>query len=194
MWWDSLSAYSQISFVIAVTSTAILVIFLVLMIIGVEGTDYEGSPDYTGTSVYNDTPVAGIFGLKIINFRSILIFLSVSAWLAFLFYPLTGWVWATVIATTVGAAIAIFVAYLYYQAMKLESSGNINYLLAVGKTAVVRVRVPKSRGGKGKIAITLQERLVEIDAVTDEEEDLVSNAYVEVVDLLDENTLIVQKI
>lgn len=195
MWWTDLSTFSQISFVVATTTTLILIIFLILMMVGVGGSDYDGASADVGNSVYNDTPLSGIFSLKLFNLRSILVLLSIGAWVAFLFDQgdVVAWYWALVIGFAIGLAAAILVAIMYHQAMKLESSGNINYNAAVGKTAIVYIRVPKEKSGKGKVSITLQDRLVQIDAMTNDKEDLLTNSYVEITDTVDENTVVVTK-
>lgn len=193
MWWSELTTFCQISFIVAVTSTAILGIYLFLVFTGIDSPTADNNANSGGANLYSDEPTPGIFTLKIINFRSILVLFAVGAWVAYFFYPMFGWVWTIVSAVLLGVGAAILVAWLYQKVMKLEPSDDKNYIGAIGKTAVVYIRVPKQRSGKGKVTVTLQDKQLEIDAITDELEDLVTNSFVHVVDLADDKTLIVSK-
>lgn len=57
MWWESLNSFQQIMFIIAVTTSAVMVIFIVLMFIGMDGSDFDGidSPDMD-VDIINDEP------------------------------------------------------------------------------------------------------------------------------------------
>jgi membrane protein implicated in regulation of membrane protease activity len=58
---------------------------------------------------------------------------------------------------------------------------------------MIYIRVPADRNGRGKVILNHQGKMVEVDALTDEKEDLIRNTKVEVVALEDENTLLVKK-
>lgn len=60
------------------------------------------------------------------------------------------------------------------------------------KQALSILEFLKKRSGKGKISLIIQDRLVEVDAVTEEDNDLLPKASIEVVGLLDSATLIVK--
>ena len=61
---------------------------------------------------------------------------------------------------------------------------------AVAQTAKVYLTIPARRGGTGKVMLTLQERLVEMDAVTDFGKDIKTDSMVQVVSATD-NILVV---
>jgi hypothetical protein len=93
----------------------------------------------------------------------------------------------------VAGVIATYIQALAFRAtLRLESSGNIDYNNAIGKMGTVYLRVPKKRTGKGKISMIVQDRLVEVDAITDQDIDLLPKSSVEVIGLLDSTTLIVK--
>ena len=77
--------------------------------------------------------------------------------------------------------------------MRPQGYGATPLRKAAGKRARVYIPIPESRGGVGKVTLTLQDRFVEADAVTDDNEKLVTDSQVEVVDIIDENTLLVKK-
>ena len=193
MWWESLSGFQQVMFIIAVSSTAVMLIFLVLMLIGIDGTDFDGvdAPDLD-VDFLNDEPLSGIGGLRILTLKGILAFLSIGAWSAYIFVDVMKPIFASLIGIVLGLIAAYLQALAYRAMMKLESSGNIDYKNAIGKTGTVYMRVPKMNSGKGKITVVVQERYAEIDAVTEEDEDILPKTSIIVTGLLDATTLIIK--
>ena len=76
---------------------------------------------------------------------------------------------------------------------EIDTDGNIDVNKSIGQIATVYLTVPKNRSGIGKVNVVLQERLIELDAMTEEDEDLISNSKVEVVKI-ENNMIIVKKI
>lgn len=196
MWWSSLTELQQVLFIIAVSATGIMLLFLILMLFGFEGSEtFDGdvSFDDVDFDVYNDEPFGSFGGLRILTVRGALAFLSVGGWVAYLLSYLLEPIWAILIGAVVGIIAAYLLALAFKWSLKLESSGNIDYENAIGKTGTVYIRIPKAKSGIGKINIILQERLVEIDAITDDAEDIKVNASVEIIGLENETTLIVKR-
>lgn len=193
MWWDSMSTLEQVLFVLASSSTAIMIIFLVMLLLGFDTDEFDGigTPDIDIDSI-NDDPFTGIAGLKILTLRNALAFLAIGSWTAFLLVNSLGPWLGLLIGVVVGLIAAFLQALAFRATLKLESAGNLDYGNAIGKKGTVYLRVPKNRTGKGKVSILIQERLTEIDAVTDEDDDLMPKTSVEVVGLLDTATLIIK--
>ncbi len=193
MWWSTMSTLEQVLFVLASSSTAVMIIFLILMLLGFDTDEFDGAdiPDMDVDGI-NDDPLTGIAGLKVLTLRGALVFLAIGSWTAFLLIGSLD-IWLALVLGIVAGIIAAYVQALAFRAtLKLESAGNMNYENAVGKTGTVYLRIPKNRSGKGKISLIIQDRLVEVDAVTEEAEDLMPKTTVEVVRLLDSATLIVK--
>ena len=193
MWWDSLLVFQQVMFILAVTASFVMLIFIVLMLIGIDHSDFDGidSPDFH-LDVINDEPLSAIGGLKVISVRGVLAFISIGGWAAFLFAELMSPWFATLIGLVFGTVAAYLVALAFRAIFKLESSGNIDYENSIGKIGTVYMRIPKKRSGKGKVTIVLQERLIEADAVTNEDEDIKPRTEVEVIGVVETTTLIVK--
>jgi membrane protein implicated in regulation of membrane protease activity len=192
MWWEQLSSFQQGMFIIAVSASFVMLIFLVLMLIGIEGSDFDGVDDVSDIDVINDEPLSGIGGLKILTIRGILAFISMGAWTAYL---LVNWMHpliASAFGIIVGAISAYLLALAFRATYRLESSGNLDYANAIGQIGTVYIRVPKSKIGKGKITLTIQERYIEVDAMTEWDQDLMPKTIVEVIGIEDTTTLIVK--
>lgn len=194
--WDNMTAFQQTFFVIAIVATVIMIVLIILMFIGMDDIDgFEGAVDDVDFSVdmINDEPISGIGGLKILSIRGILAFLSIGGWTTYLLSDnMQEWL-AALFGIVAGSIATVLLAYALNSAMKLESSGNLDYRGAIGKPAMVYIRIPASRSGRGKVIMNHQGKTLEVDALTDEIEDLIRNTKVVVEALEDDSTLLVKK-
>lgn len=193
MWWSTMSTLEQVLFILASSSTAIMIIFLIMMLLGFDSDEFDSGdvPDLDADGI-NDEPLTGIAGLKVLTLRGALVFFAIGSWTSYLLVSSLGVLWGLFIGVIVGVIAAYIQALAFRATLRLESSGNIDYNNAIGKIGSVYLRIPKKRLGKGKVSIIIQDRLTEVDAVTDQEDDLLPKASVEVVGLLDATTLIVK--
>lgn len=193
MWWQGLSDFQQVIFIIAASATLLLLVFLILLLLGLGDESFDGDDlDFDDFDIYNDEPLSAFSGLKILTLRGIISFLSIGGWVAFIIEPNHGVTLASIFGLLAGLLTAVLLALAFRWSMNLESSGNIDYKNAIGKTATVYLRIPKNKTGTGKVNLIIQERLVEVSAVTNDHEDLLYNTNVLVTGLEDENTLIVE--
>lgn len=198
MWWSNLTDYQQVLFIVAVAATAVMVLFIILMLIGFDNSEFDGIDDFDvdadlDIDSINDEPLSSIAGLKVFTIRGILAFLSMGSWITFIFLDIVD-VWlATLIGILGGYLSAYLLALALKQAMKLENSGNMDYRKAIGKSATVYIRIPKTRASKGKVNLLLEGRYAEVDAITDDQEDLKPGMQVYVNGLFDETILVVSK-
>lgn len=95
---------------------------------------------------------------------------------------------ATAVAVGAGLLAALATAWAMRLLRNLESDGVVRLERAVGQSARVHVRVPGGRGQPGKVLLTLQDRLVELPAVSLDGE-LATGTPVTVVGLADAGTV-----
>ncbi|MFH5881871.1 NfeD family protein [Liberiplasma polymorphum] len=193
MWWNDLTNFEQIVFIVASSATIVMLLFLILMIIGIDGTEsFDGGLDVSDLDGFNDEPFSALGGLKVVTVRGVLAFFSIGGWTTYLFAEeVPDWL-AVIFGAIAGTFAMILLAYIFKQIYKLESSGNIEYQSAIGKTAVVYLRIPKSKSGTGKVIMNHQERMVEVDAITEDAQDIMPKTQVEVVRLDGPTTLVVK--
>jgi len=90
-----------------------------------------------------------------------------------------------------------FAMYGMYSFMRLiaglNSSGNERIGNAIGRQAIVYLSIPAMRKGAGKVHLSMQNRIVEYQAVTDEAEILRTGESVEVVGVASGDTLSVRR-
>jgi membrane protein implicated in regulation of membrane protease activity len=101
---------------------------------------------------------------------------------------------ALAIALTAGVG-AMFGMYWLMRAISgLQSSGNQRISAALGRRATVYIPVPGDRQGAGKVQLSMQNRIVELQAVTDEPDRLKTGETVEVVAIAGSDVVRVRRI
>lgn len=193
-WWNGIELVQQIFALIAIPSTAILIIQTVLQLIGIGGDDVPEDIDGDGIPDSDlDAAAAADDGLSLFSIRGILSMLCITGWLGvgLLETALPDWA-AILIAVAAGVATLIGIAFLMRGIYKLQSSGNIDISNAIGKVAQVYIPIPAAGAGSGKVTITLQEKFCEYTAITAAAEALKTGSYVRVVSVSDGGVLLVE--
>lgn len=133
-------------------------------------------------------------GLSLFTVRGITAFFAVGGWMGL---TLTGREISPIIAIPVafaaGAVALVGIAYIFRGILLLQDSGNVEAENAIGKTAQVYLTIPASNLGKGKVTLVVQEKYVEFDACTRSGNTIKTGETVHVVDVLDDNTLVVEQ-
>lgn len=193
-WWNELHNLQQALFVIACAATLFMIVQIILLAVGSGDNDatFDADTNVDDVDTINDGGVGlTIFGLRILTVRSIIAFLAVGSWLTFaLFYSIRFWAILPGVAAGVAAAFAIAA---FMKAMdKLQGSGNLRVENTVGKTADVYLTIPASRSGNGKVNVYVQERLAEMDAITDSASPIKTGEKVKIIGTLNEGTVLVE--
>jgi hypothetical protein len=218
-WWGTLDLLSQILYCIAVPSSVILLIQIVMTIVGfgqsgpginpddISGLDSFGdSVDFdldTGMDAGTDfsDPGTGDGGspgdlgaLHLFTLEGIVAFLAVFSWTAILAYQsgMTGTV-SVLIGAVLGSLAMYGVAKIIQLTSRLASNGTLQMRNALGQTATVYLMVPARGAGQGKVNLTVQERFIEASAITDGAVSLPRGAFVRVVDVRGDNVLVVEQ-
>ena len=95
-----------------------------------------------------------------------------------------------ILSVAIGFMALVGIAWLMKISMKLQSNGNLNLGYAIGRVGTVYIPIPENMKGSGKINLTVQERFVEIGAVTSCSRKLMTGESVRVV-ATDETGLVV---
>ena len=207
-WWNlELSTLQQVMFVIGVAMGVVLVIQIVMMLIGMghdttfetdggfsDGGGHGCDHDHDGHGDVFNNDGAAAFAMRMLSVRSIIAFLGIGSWVCFIMldhWPVWG---AVLLAVGCGIAAAAVMAFAMQQMQKLQSAGNVLIENAVGKNGEVYLRIPNARTGRGKIQISVQERLREYDAVTDSTRPIKTGERIKVTATVDENTLLVEPV
>ena len=196
MWWSTLSLLQKIFFCVACASTLLLLIQIIMMIVGF-GSDGDLDTDGIDGGVDGFEEAAdGLtldsdVGLSLFTVKTLSSFFAIGGWVGFAVSDL-GNLPAILIALLSGTIALVGMAFIMKRLASLQSEGNIHYSNAIGKIANVYLTIPANNGGSGKINLTLQERFIEANAITNDAEEIRTGAMVKIVSIIDD-TFVVTK-
>lgn len=190
-WLESLPTLQLIFAFIAIPATLVLLVQTVLLLIGMGDADADFDPD--GIDI--GEAAEGDGGLALFSVRGIVAMLCIAGWSGVVFVDI-GLPDAVSIlfAAACGIAALVGMAYLMKAVMKLQHSGNIQLGAAIGKVGEVYIPIPAKGEGRGKISINVQERLIEVDAISKGEAPLKTGDTVRVVSTDESGLVVVEKI
>lgn len=174
-WWSSLDGITRTYWIIAIPSTLIFLLQMLLLFFGFDADDMgDGEFDI-------DADVDS--GLNLFSVRNLVIFLTVFSWSGISFSESgmnTGVIMA--ISFIIALAVMLLVAWMFKKISTLGESGNFKISKAVGCVGTVYIPIPAK--GKGKVQAKVDGRLVELEAVSDLEEDLATGVIVEITEVI----------
>lgn len=213
-WWGGLDVFLQILYCVSIPSTLILLIQTVLIIAGFGdggpdvnvsdtsgfelsdgGADFGDAGDLGDLSADGGGNPSDMGAMHLFTFQGIVTFLCVFSWTGIIAYMASQNLFVSLlIGFILGAGAMYGVAKVIQISAKLAHSGNIVIKNYLGETGTVYIPIPAAGVGRGKVNISLGERYVEFDAVTEGDETLPDGTTVRVVDIRAENTLVVEKV
>ena len=176
-WFNNLSVMEHIFFWLGIAATLFLIVQIILMCF----TSFGGDVDIDGDG---DIDVDTDSGVSIFTVKSITAFFAVGSWAWLLTCAVApaNLQWLAVIIAIIAGGAAMAVVVLIFRAMaKMQCNGALETDKLVGKQATVYISVPSARSGRGKITLNAQGKFLELDAVTDSEEKLLTDEIVEII-------------
>ena len=218
-WWAGLNLLQQSFVVVAIPATVVLFLQTLLLLFGLgsshdvdHGVDHDFDHDlshdfdhdsdavagHDAAHEFHDTPHDGAHhaaGLRIFTVRGIVAFFAVGGWLGIVLGE-TGLPTAAVLLISLagGTAALVGIALLLRWSLSLQDQGNLDLRNAIGKTAQVYIPIPADGASAGKVNLVLQERFVELPAVTQAHCVLRTDQMVKVTGIINQNTLLVKPI
>lgn len=190
-WWNELILAQQIFALIAIPSTLILAVQTIMLLFGVGGDEADVDGDFDADGDID----GGDDGLALFSIRGIVAMLCIAGWsgVALLDSPLPQAI-SILIAVALGVVALFGMAALMKLMNRLQSSGNIDYGNSIGHVAQVYLPIPAAGKGAGKVNLTIQERYVEVAAITTAAEALPTGSYVRVISVDEAGVLVVEPI
>lgn len=174
-WYASLQGAEHTFWTIALIATAIFAIQTVLTVIGIDAHDV-GDIDFADGDTMDTGGAVSLFSI-----RSLINFFVGVGWAGVTFVPVIESVWVVwLLSVCVGLAFAYFYIWLRRKLKGLERNGALRYADCVGLVGDVYLHIPASRGGRGKVQLSVNGSVHELDAMTDGEE-IKTGAQVKVV-------------
>ena len=193
-WWFHLTGAEQLFWAIAVIFTILFTIQFVISLIGLDfdsdiDADLADGGHVDISSHYDIDPSFTLFSV-----RSIIAFFTFFGWVGVIGLSNDlSIVISTILATGSGLIAMFFVAIILYQLVKLSEVGTVFIDEALGKYAEVYIPIPEKRSGKGRVTVEFENKLMELNAVTDGPT-LSTGTIVYVSKVFDDNTLLVGEV
>lgn len=197
-WFDSFPGFIQGIIVIAMVATVIMIIQIIMIFIGIGvGHDFDGTdvPDdmIGGDDPINDSGFIDVFGLKILTVRNLIAFFAIGGWSLICMYDITGsYAWSIVVGILVGIVTMFLLSWAMKAALKLQQDGTKDISNTIGKIGNVYLTIPANKAGFGKVNVLIQETIMEYDAMTEDDQSIVTGDDVVVCDVVN-NYLMVKK-
>jgi hypothetical protein len=186
-WFGAFTLFEKIYWAIALISSVLFIILLIMTLLGGDAEDFDGGD--VDADIDGDTGI----GFQFLSFKNLMGFLTIFGWsgIACLDGGLSKFL--TVLISVVCGLLMMFVmASLFYYLGKLQSSGTLKLKNALNQVGEVYLTIGANRASIGKVSVTVQGTLRELEALTDEEKDLVLGNVVRVKDVTDNGLLIVE--
>lgn len=187
-WYLELTTLEKIYWITAIIGSVFFVIQMITaFVIGDMDADVAGDADF---DIETDTGIP----FQFFTLRNMVAFFTVFGWSGLGCIAAEYTVMSTILTSTLsGFIMMLIMSGLFYLVSRMTDSGTMNINNAKGKTATIYIPVKAKRGNMGKVQVKVQNSLRELDAITDEEEDLKTGSVVLVKDVLDSNVLLVEK-
>jgi hypothetical protein len=188
-YFTSLDSYLKTFWFIAIPISVIFLIQTLATLFGSDGTDGT-SPNFDGDLSDEISAPFQLFSLR--NLTNFLLGLS---WGGISFYQLIqNKFLLTMVALLCGFALMSIYFLVVHQIKKLAEDNTFKINNCLLKTGTVYIPIPPLQSGKGKIQISVQGVVHELDAVTESKERLETGNMVKVINIKDESYLLVEKI
>jgi membrane-bound ClpP family serine protease len=185
-WFEGLETLQQVFWGCALAGSLVFVIQAVLTLIGMDSTDMDVDiPE-------GDTLDFG--GLSMFSVRNLVNFLVGFGWGGVSFYSAIPNSYLLILVSVVtGVLFVLMFFFIYRQTRKLESNGAFDIKNCEGKLADVYLRIPAKGEGKGKIQISVNGSVHELDAMSNGNP-IATGRKVRVVEICDGSLVIVEMI
>ncbi|MCR4769435.1 MAG: serine protease [Bacteroidaceae bacterium] len=179
---NNMDTLLQVFWGCSIVASLIFVIQLILTLIGMDHSDI--TVDFDGS----DTMDLGN-GINLFSIKNLVNFFLGFGWAGVCLYnSISSSLLLILVAFLIGCAFVGMFIIIYKQTRKLEKNGAFSINDCLGKSASVYIRIPAGCTGKGKVQISIDGSVHEINALTDEDE-IASGQNVKIVEIVDHETV-----
>lgn len=185
---DGMSSLEQTYWIIALVGSAIFIVIFLLTFIGGGDADMEAdASDFEADD--------GGVGFQFFTFKNVVAFFTIFGWSGIICIDNQLSITATILISTVaGLLMMVLTSLLFYWMYKLAESGTLKMKNALGIICEVYLPIGANRTKMGKVQIKVQGSLRELEAITDEAEDLKTGTMVKVTEIVSAEILLVEKL
>ena len=174
----------QAYWVIAAAASVVFCFQAIMVFIG-----FDADADVPETDTDFDTD-----GFHLISVKTIVSFLMGFGWTGVLLWNEIDNRWfLTMLALLVGLSFMCLIAYLLYLVMKLDKDNTFHIKQTVGLYADVYLTIPALKAQTGKVTVSVNGTMHELEALTADAEKIPTGAKVRIVGFENEGLVLVEK-
>lgn len=191
-WYNALESYMQVFWTVAIVTSVVFLIQMILTFVGIGDTD----ADFGGDVDFSDGSTLDVGGaMQLFTIRNFINFMLGLGWGGVCFASvIPNKFWLTMVAILVGVVFVLVFILMYRQIFRLEKNGAFVITDCVGKTVDVYLTIPARRSGKGKVQVSFYGSVQELSAITDEAEAIHSGAKVKILEVIDDASVLVRSL
>ena len=182
-WFSNLEFIPKLYWIIALTGSIVFILVIIMTFMGGDADEIDDLDDA-------DTGI----GFQFITFKNLVGFFTILGWSgiacqdANLSTPIT-----LVVSVICGLIMMTIMASMFYFMGKLADSGTLKYKNAIDSVGEVYLTIGANRSKMGKVTVSVQGTMRELEALTDAFTDLKSGTIIKVVDVTSNGILIVDQ-
>jgi hypothetical protein len=192
-WFNQLDPTLKLFWGIAIFASIVVLIQTTMSFIGMGDVDTgDVDVDFDADTDADADSMDHAGAMHLLSIRNVFYFLLGFGWTGVSFWnTIPNRITLYVVAVLIGCVFVIIFLFLFRQMMKLQSNGAFDINDAVGKVCDVYLRIPANKQGLGKVQISFNGSVQELDART-EGGQIPSGAKVRVLRVVDKNVLEVE--
>lgn len=160
---DSLDPLLKTFWYVAIPVSLIFIVQSILTFSGTDGSDGV-NPDFDGDIAGGEMP------FQLLAFRNLIHFLLGFSWSGISFYSvITNPVLLIGVSVVIGVLFVLGFFFILRQVQRLSEDNSFKYSKTIDKTAEVYLSIPAKRTGKGKVLVSVNGSVRELDAITDQD-------------------------
>jgi hypothetical protein len=185
-WFSALTYFEKFYWVIAGISSTIFVFVIISTFLGGDADDIDGDVD---AEIDADTGI----GFQFFTLKNLVAFFTIFSWAGISCINAGYGKGVTILISTIaGLIMMVIMGALLYYISKLVSSGTLKLENAIGNVGEVYLTIGANRSKIGKVHVTIQGALRELDALADSKETLKTGTVIKVKEITGTGILIVQ--
>jgi len=184
---SGMSTLESVLWILAlIGSTGFVLMFALSMI----GADSDADLD-----IDTDISTDHVIGFQFLTLKNVMAFLTIFGWTGIVCLDKEFSVGSTLtISILAGLTMMLIMTFLFFWISKLAESGTLKIENAIGNIGEVYLSIGANRSRIGKISIDVQGAKRELNALTDNDQDLKQGEVIKVVEVINGELLLVEKL
>ena len=183
-WWSALVPFEKILWGIAILFSFFFILQFVLTLVGGDSESFGDADEYA-TDDHDG-------GYQFFTIKNMVAFFTMFGWVGIAAYSggIAKWL-VILIALLAGVLMVGAMALLFKNVGRLKHSGTMEIKNAIDQVGETYLFIPASRAGMGKVSVRVQGALRELQAMTDDDENIPTGKPIRVTGIINESILLV---